>query len=64
MKNKIDQDMVAMIIADFQHGELTTCTCECKDCPLYRRVNKDSETRICDLLTEISVLLDKVEYDD
>lgn len=58
MKNKIDQDTIAMIIADFQHGELTTCTCECKDCPLYKSIPIETKKfRICDLLTEISTLI-------
>ena len=60
-KNKINQEGIALIIADFQHGEITECTCECIVCPLNKKlpvelVAKESNLTICNMLTEMSVL--------
>lgn len=58
MKNKLTPDDIAMIIADMQHGELTTCIdISCKKCPLFLKVDIDevdlkdgARYTICDLL--------------
>ena len=65
-KKKFDQDMIAMILADFQHGELTECTCECENCPLNKEMTlrlAKNKCSICNMLTEISELLNEVEYE-
>lgn len=68
MKNKFNPDQIAMIIADMEHGELTTCTgFECKNCALNKElpislVGKKKVT-ICNALVYMSVELNEVEYD-
>ena len=65
MKNKIDVDQLAMILADFEHGEITTCKgFECKTCPLGKDTTfivKNKKLDICDMLIHISNLLSEVE---
>lgn len=64
-KNKYTQDDIAMIIADWEHGEWTKCTCECKKCPLNKEIPISiiglRKLTICNILTEISVLLNQIE---
>lgn len=60
MKNKLTPDDIAMILADIQHGEWTTCEgVKCKECPLSLKVSldgielfDDAMYTICDLLTK------------
>ena len=60
MKNKLTPDNIAMILADAQHGEWTTCEgVSCKKCPLSLEVDlegvkfKDgAKYTICDLMTK------------
>lgn len=64
MKNKIDVDQVAMILADFNHGEVTTCKgTDCDNCPLGKDfLEIEGKTAdICDVLMMISDELEKVE---
>lgn len=66
-KNKVDQDQIAMLIADWQHGELTECTCICEKCPLndelpINLVGKNKIT-MCNILTEMSCILNEVQND-
>lgn len=66
-KNKIDQDQMAMLIADWEHGEFTNCTCECENCPLndelpIKLVGKKKIT-ICNMITEMSYLFNEVQND-
>lgn len=66
-KNKVDQDQMAMLIADWEHGEFTKCTCDCENCPLndelpIKLVGKQKIT-ICNMLTEISYLFNEVQND-
>ena len=66
-KNKHSQDQIAMLIADWEHGELTECTCECENCPLNKElpvklVGKQKMT-MCNMLTEMSALFNEVEHD-
>lgn len=66
-KNKINQDTVAMIIADWEHGEWTECDCECKNCPLIKELPINliglKKLTICNALTEMSVLLNQIEVE-
>lgn len=61
MKNKLDQDQVAMLIADWLDGEWSTCegvdTCEV--CPLNKEF-KDGMS-ICFTLELMSERLNEVE---
>lgn len=66
-KNKVDQDQMAMLIADWEHGEFTECKCECEKCPLndelpIKLVGKNKIT-ICNMLTEMSDLFNEVQND-
>lgn len=67
MKNKIDQDQMAMLIADWEDGELTTCRdITCENCPLNKKVKVTSAYRfqtMCSILVEMSIRLSEVEYD-
>lgn len=62
-KNKYTQDDIAMIIADWEHGEWTECTCKCEHCILNREIPINliglKKITICNLLTEVSVLLNQ-----
>lgn len=66
-KNKFDQDMIAMIIADWEHGEWTECDCLCEQCPLIKEIPIAlvgfKKISICNMLTEMSVLLNQTEVD-
>lgn len=61
-KNKLDQDQVAMIIADWLDGELTTCDdldyCS-KSCPLNKEFNEG--ITICQGLEQMAEVLNKEE---
>lgn len=62
LKNKLNQDQMAMILADWLDGELTTCedmTHCIKECPL----NKDLKGgfTICEILGLIAEKLNEVE---
>ena len=62
MKNKINQDQMAMLISDWVDGELTTCRDmeHCGDsCPLNKEF-MDGIT-ICQGLEIMSEVFDKVE---
>lgn len=62
LKNKLNQDQVAMIIADWVDGELTTCTdipVGCSGCPLDKEF-KGSLT-ICGVLEMMAEKLNEVE---
>ena len=62
LKNKLDQDQMAMILADWLAGELTTCegmTHCVKECPLNKDL-KDGLT-ICETLGLIAEKLNEVE---
>lgn len=56
LKNKLDQDQVAMIIADWVHGELTTCDdmpLNCAGCPLDKDfMNGNTICRTLELMAE------------
>lgn len=62
LKNKLDQDQMAMILADWIDGELTTCEdmpyCV-KECPLNKEF-KDGLT-ICETLELMAEKLNEVE---
>lgn len=65
---KINPDQLAMIVADIEHGELTTCegfTCEnCalnKELPLPLVGNR--KATICNVLVKMSIVLNEVEHD-
>ena len=62
LKNKLDQDQMAMIIADWLDGELTTCRdipyCD-KSCPLTKEFIQGMT--ICQALEEMSEKLNEVE---
>lgn len=66
-KTKLDQDQVTMILADWEHGELTKCTCECENCALNEelpiRIVGRKKITYCNMLTEMSVLING-EYND
>ena len=68
MKIKINPDQLAMIIADMEHGELTSCAgFECENCALNKElpislVGKKKVT-LCNALVEMSAVLNEVEYD-
>ena len=61
-KNKIDQDQMAMIIADWLDGELTTCEgidgCT-SNCPLNKKL--DLGITICHMLEIMAEKLQEVE---
>lgn len=61
MKKKLNQDDLAMIIADMEHGELTTCsTIDCEKCPLDLEITLGKENfSICYLLTKVSERLNE-----
>lgn len=68
MKDKLNPDQIAMIIADMEHGELTSCEgFDCENCALNKElpvslVNRKKVT-ICNALVEMSVVLNEVEHD-
>lgn len=68
MKEKLNPDQIAMIIADIEHGELTTCTgFDCENCALNKElpislVGKKKVT-LCNALTDMSAVLNEVEHD-
>ena len=61
MKNKLDQDQVAMLIADWLDGEWSTCegldTYE--KCPLNKRM--DNNITICHTIELMSEKLNEIE---
>lgn len=63
VKNKLNPDDVAMVLADFMtDGELSSCDRCCEDCPLSITLNieigfEEAEFSICDLLQGISSAL-------
>ena len=68
MKKKLNPDDIAMIIADWEDGELTTCEgIECDNCPLDKQVPLPLRTRnsisICNLIMEMSLVMSEVEHD-
>ena len=68
MKKKLSPDDIAMIIADWEDGELTTCEgIECDNCPLDKQVPLPLRTRnsvsICNLIMEMSMIMSEVEHD-
>ena len=68
MKGKITQDQLAMIIADMEHGEITTCEgCECDNCPLNKELPISlvgfKRVTICNALVYMSTMLNEVEYE-
>ena len=66
-KNKFNQDTIAMIIADWEHGEWTKCDCLCKQCPLTKELPiglvGTKKLSICNMLTEMSVILNQIEVE-
>lgn len=68
MKEKLNPDQIAMIIADIEHGELTTCIgFDCENCALNKElpislVGKKKVT-LCNALTDMSAVLNEVEHD-
>lgn len=68
MKTKINPDQIAMIIADIEHGELTSCAgFECENCALNKELPislvGNKIVTICNALVGISTMLNEVEYD-
>lgn len=68
MKKKLNPDDIAMIIADWEDGELTTCEgIECDNCPLDKQVPLPLRTRksvsMCNLIMEMSLIMSEVEHD-
>lgn len=68
MKNKFNPDQIAMIIADMEHGELTSCTgFECENCALNKELPISlvgrKKVTICTGLVEMSVVLNEVEHE-
>ncbi len=68
MKDKFTPDQIAMIIADFEHGELTSCKgYECDNCALNKELPVSligtRKMTICNMLVNMSVLLNEVEHD-
>lgn len=69
MKEKITPDQIAMIIADLEHGELTSCEgYECNNCALNKRLPKSLvgtviNLTICNVLMSMSTMLSEVEHD-
>lgn len=68
MKTKINPDQIAMIIADMEHGELTSCAgFECENCALGKELPisliKRNKVTICNVLTEMATILNEVEHD-
>lgn len=62
MKNKLNQDQVAMIIADWLDGELSTCDdlAYCStSCPLNKKFMEDMT--ICQALEQMAEVLNKEE---
>lgn len=65
---KMNPDQIAMIVADMEHGELTTCKgFECDNCALNKELPLslvgNRKATICNVLTEMSVVLNEVEHD-
>lgn len=64
-KNRVDQDQMAMLIADWEHGELTECTCDCENCPLNEElpiyILGHRKITMCNLLVEMSCILNEVQ---
>lgn len=68
MKDKLTPDQIAMIVADWEDGELSTCEeYACDNCPLEKELPKSlvgtKKMTICDMLVNMSVLLHEVEHD-
>lgn len=68
MKDKLTPDQIAMIVADWEDGELSTCKeYECDNCPLNKELPISlvgiNKVTICNMLVNMSVLLNEVEYD-
>lgn len=62
-KNKIDPDFLAYIIADMDHGEITTCDgFDCSTCKLNKELPYflvgNNKITICNMLVEMSNLLE------
>ena len=68
MKAKLNPDQVAMVIADWEHGELTTCKgFKCENCALYKELPislvGNKRVILCNALVEMSAVLNEVEHD-
>lgn len=68
MKIKINPDQVAMIIADWEHGEVTTCQgFECENCALNKELPislvGNKKVTLCNTMAEMSTVLNEVEHD-
>ena len=68
MKEKLNPDQLAMIIADMEHGELTDCKgFECSNCALNKElpicIVGNKKLTICNGLVAMSTILNEVEYD-
>lgn len=62
LKSKLNQDQIAMIIADWTHGELTTCDDmppDCNGCPLDK--NFINGNTICQTIELMAEKLEEVE---
>lgn len=53
MKNKLNQDQIAMLLADWHDGEYTKCDCECVNCPLDK-TSSNYGVSLCLVLGNIS----------
>ena len=69
MKDKMTPDQSAMIIADWEHGELTSCEgYECDNCALNKRLPKSLvgsmvKLTMCNVLMSMCTMLSEVEHD-
>ena len=67
-KNKLTPDQIAMVVADWEHGEHTTCKKNlCDNCPLGKElpisvVGKQKMT-LCNMLCEMATVLNEVEHE-
>ena len=74
MKNKLTPDQLAMILADFTHGELNSCNgYSCENCTMSKMLKLDLKSKsmkvaelemsICALVLQISESFNEVEND-
>lgn len=66
MKRKLNPDQVAMIIADWQHGEFTTCQgFECENCALNEELPisfvDNNKVTLCNVMVQMSEVLNEVK---
>ncbi|HSQ89773.1 hypothetical protein [Romboutsia sp.] len=68
MKNKLNPDQVAMIIADWHDGELMSCKkAVCENCALNKElpiaVVGVKKMTLCNMMCEMATVLHEVEHE-